>query len=937
MRNMVNSNLSCTGLVQRYIGSSYDLVAYVAEHIEDLRPLWENLGPDELKKLSDLAPEFKHLLDQLVFFHDRYYGALPTEPTLRPSGANSENGDLYFDLQKQSLMVRTGSTWVPATGTENTVEVITIGSSHIQGTNAVLTLTQQYDPGANNILVFVNGVFQYPITNITPNGAYSETDPLTLTFPNAEVQVGDIVTVLIGKAVTNTSQTVGVRVNSYRTIVDMERVIKLPGDMYYTPGINNLEVYVDGRLRTVGIDYFETDGQKITFANGLPTNSLITFKKGSVVATGQPGTAQPNVKISVLSTVGELNSITVPHDNVLLLRGYNTPGDGGSGVFVFNGALARSTANGGTTIDHTVTMAQQGTGIGNGLWVRQYADEIHAEWFGLDQLLMPNLMQITRPKHGDRVNLVGFHQPGDGGEGVFYWDENHPATEHDGGTVIDPRQPFPANWNNATQMATWFTPNVSGIGAWRRLQGDDASASWFGALGDGTTDNGLVFDGISAAVQNGHVKSLHVPAGDFVVSSAKALAVRALTTGFKMYGNGFQSILHMKVGAPSMPFMFTDCDHLTFQNLRFLDDRRTAGNDGLRLMNCSNVLVQGCQFDGISNYGIGVTKNTVAGTSTACDNIRITANQFIRVGPNGGSAIYCKPETQSRNIDIESNTLYYCGSPISSALFAGFATVGTVIRNNLIDGPLGKGIEVRSFENCVVSNNMIEDFGDIGIFVYAGSDPAYNTPSLVNCKVTENQIGFVNPTGTVGTYGVEVQGNINNVGFLEIDNNTLNACGGVLIDPQANLQNIVVTGNKIQNIPTNLNGLRVDSANGGGTDNIYLGSNYVENENVARNQVMVSLQQSQNAILDKNHIKRSGVIDIQLDNCPDSYVTNNTFYEPNMTNSATASIVSIVDPNTVNYNILGNQVLTGRQGHFVAWHDVATAPPTIRERNNEVM
>lgn len=939
MRNLLNGAQDCTGLVQKYIGSSYDLVAYVAEHIEDLRPLWENLSPEDFKKLSELAPEFRHLLDQLVFFHDRYYGALKKEPTARPSGLSMENGDLYFDLEKQSLMVRSGSEWVPATGIENHIEVVKVEKNHIHGTNALIKLKQSYDPGSNNILVFVNGVFQYPITNLNQDGAFSETSPTTITFPNAQLQVGDVLTILIGKAVTNTAQTVGVRVNSYRTVVDLERIIKLPGDMYYTPGINNLEVYVDGLLQTVGVDYFESDAETITFANGLPTNSLVTFKKGSVVATGQTPSANPNLKITVLSTVGEINTISIPQENVLLLRGYNRPGDGGSGLFVYDNMMPRSAANGGTTVDHTVPLADQGTGVGNGVWVRQYADEIHAEWFGLDQLLMQNLLDITRPRHGDRVNLAGFHAPGDGGEGVFYWDEKLPATQHDGGVIIDPRQTYPANWNNAVQMAAWFTPAVSGLGAWKRFHTDNASIAWFGAKGDGTSDNGLVFDGISLAIQNQHVKTLYIPVGDFVVSSAKALLVRNLTSGFTMHGTGYQSQLHVKAGAPSMPFLFINCDHITVEKIRIVDERRTAGNDGLRFMNTSNVLVQHCQFDGISNYGIGVTKDTLANNSIACDNIDIHNNQFIRVGPNAGSAIFCKPETESRNIEIKSNYAYYCGSAASPTIFAGFATIGTMIKDNYLDSPLGSGIEVRSFENSVVSDNIIEDFGDAGIFIYAGSDPTYNAPSLKNCTVSDNKISFVNYTGTrpPGTYAIEVQGNIDNVGFLEIDGNTLNDCGGVLVNPQANLRNVVVTSNKIQNIPATLNGIRVDNSNGGGTSNMFVGSNYVENEEVARNQVMLSFSQSPDLIIERNHIKRSGITDIQLDNCAACYVVNNTFYEPNLSNTATASVIAIVDPNSVNYNIMGNQVLLGRKGHFVKWHDVTVTPPNVRTRNNEVL
>ena len=93
------------------------------------------------------------------------------------------------------------------------------------------------------------GVHQYAITPGTPNGAYTETDSHTITFPGAVLQEGDLVTTVIGKIVTNVTRTVGVSLGNYRTTIDGQRIVTLPSGMYYDPGVNNLEVYVDGRLK----------------------------------------------------------------------------------------------------------------------------------------------------------------------------------------------------------------------------------------------------------------------------------------------------------------------------------------------------------------------------------------------------------------------------------------------------------------------------------------------------------------------------------------------------------------------------------------------------------------------------------------------------------------------------------------------------------------
>lgn len=69
---------------------------------------------------------------------------------------------------------------------------------------------------------------------------------------------------------------------------------------------------------------------------------------------------------------------------------------------------------------------------------------------------------------GSQLSVAGYYTPGDGGGGIFYYDATSTATPN-GGTI--------------------FSPN-GGIGRWFRiLQGRALSVKYFGATGDGVTDD----------------------------------------------------------------------------------------------------------------------------------------------------------------------------------------------------------------------------------------------------------------------------------------------------------------------------------------------------------------------------------------------------------------------------------------------------------------
>jgi len=83
----------------------------------------------------------------------------------------------------------------------------------------------------------------------------------------------------------------------------------------------------------------------------------------------------------ILENISELIGYDVTYGTIYA-KGYYAPNDGGGGIFSYDSTIDKSTANGGTIIDPSVSLALQGTGIGIGCWIRQYSGAINIKWFG---------------------------------------------------------------------------------------------------------------------------------------------------------------------------------------------------------------------------------------------------------------------------------------------------------------------------------------------------------------------------------------------------------------------------------------------------------------------------------------------------------------------------------------------------------------------------
>ena len=122
-------------------------------------------------------------------------------------------------------------------------------------------------------------------------------------------------------------------------------------------------------------------------------------------------------------------------------------------------------------------------------------------------------------EHETIMRVAGYYEPNDGGGGDFWWDATSTETDNKA-TIV-----------KATDIVT---------GRWKRLlPGGYVSLRWFGAKGDGITDDALVYqDAVNYAVTNN--VALYVPKGVYLIGPSKNYIQATLVTGshLTIYGDG---------------------------------------------------------------------------------------------------------------------------------------------------------------------------------------------------------------------------------------------------------------------------------------------------------------------------------------------------------------------------------------------------------------
>lgn len=419
-------------------------------------------------------------------------------------------------------------------------------------------------------------------------------------------------------------------------------------------------------------------------------------------------------------------------------------------------------------------------------------------------VLSTTLAALTGSADGHILAITGHTTKGDGGQGLARWDASDSSTTDDGGTV----------WG-------------AGTGRWKRVYSGAVNLRWFGAVGDGVTnDTNAIVNALAALTSGG---SLYFPSGTYLVQrgAGSLLADTIVASNVTIFGDGAASIITSKNAAGATPnnagnetysvFQATGRDNLTFRDLSFngyctpfslyqcdgvvfdnIRDNGLLSNAGgylrdktLYLYQCTDVRVVNSRFD---NFQFAVYLSGTSGTR--CETVvvsgchfdqTVAAGSFTSLFPVGVYVYY------ANDVLVTGNTF----SDIYSSLDSGNTATGLGYGVYEGDGACNKivvsgntfqlnakgsknscGVYINFAIQGVCCNNTF--FADTGAGAYAGF--------MFDAKTTDSDRVFTgNSVKITATTGFGVYGNGNasttQVGRVVMSNNTVvGGLYGVSID-----------------------------------------------------------------------------------------------------------------------------------------------------------
>jgi len=181
------------------------------------------------------------------------------------------------------------------------------------------------------------------------------------------------------------------------------------------PETSPITVYFDEALTLPASQPLRTSGGYIQNA-GTPANIyvdtdysiIVRNKNETLIYASLSNNAEAGLSSSV-DTIGDLIGLDeATTTEELEVYGYHAKGDGAGGLFIWDSTASKPNANGGTIIDPSVSLANQGTGVGTGCWIRQYSGAINIKWFGAkgDTVLTGRNVFVSGTDNTDIINNI---------------------------------------------------------------------------------------------------------------------------------------------------------------------------------------------------------------------------------------------------------------------------------------------------------------------------------------------------------------------------------------------------------------------------------------------------------------------------------------------------------------------------------------------------
>lgn len=341
----------------------------------------------------------------------------------------------------------------------------------------------------------------------------------------------------------------------------------------------------------------------------------------------------------------------------------------------------------------------------------------------------------------------------------------------------------------------------------------DVSVKWYGATGDGTTDD---TEAIQSAIDSGE-SSIVFPTGTYLITSPLMMRGDISIKGAK------DSLIKKSFYGSNSVLYARFLDNITIDGIAIegnVDEDTDLDQEiGIDFENCTDVRIDNCRL-----YHLYNCINCVL-----CNNVRVFKNDIYDYKNTG----VLLSRTQGFNVD--SNTIGDCFSVsqsygVQATGDSGSQKYCSISNNTIYNIPSWSGIMTHETNDMRIIGNMITN-------VRNGIDVGPNTLGnrIVNLIVANNTvIGADPPTGSGKNCGIFIYGDFSDsIEKIVISGNTVeafNRAGGPSVPcgciGMGNIENVVITGNILTDVQDDGND------NAGGIMTVGLVKNGVINSNV---------------------------------------------------------------------------------------------------------
>ena len=444
-------------------------------------------------------------------------------------------------------------------------------------------------------------------------------------------------------------------------------------------------------------------------------------------------------------------------------------------------ALYESNPNAFTDADHTKL-----DGIEAGATADQTGSEIKALYEGeantnaftdsykdtLDDIQASDTFQsiaelktFSGPVDNYNVNISGYYEAGDGGGGTFYWDAS--STEADnGGTIIQ-----------ATGVTT---------GRWKRVYSGAVNVRWFGAKGDGTTNDQPA---IQAAID--YSRNVYLSDGQYYIASALTIS-----TGQHIVGRSWNTVSLKATSDISVISLSATSDKHTSLLIRGIKMSYQSGTPSTKAAIDFSAAIGGVGYSTIEEcsletfaYGFHTTSALFLSTFK---NVNISGFSLSGISLTGGADVGNRFLTCYARSANYTNYAFSFG-PASSVLLDNCLWDSASTSNSIIGngGFYFNGVKTVSMRECKwesYSNQEVDWIGDsegasvIRIVHTGNNEPQVSiegfTVSGLNINVSNTK--ELNLIRTFGTVALDLQNfdcSVVNVGGADLREAFLQASG----------------------------------------------------------------------------------------------------------------------------------------------------------------